>query len=102
MIFKYLQTSIILLALPSFVLGQNAKAKKAPPQYKDPIDRKTDSVLNKMTLEEKIGQLTLFTSDWERVRRFAKAMPTIFVQANAAIFSTPTPPLTTAHCKKSP
>ena len=29
------------------------------------LDQKVDSVLLKMTLEEKIGQLTLFTSDWE-------------------------------------
>lgn len=29
------------------------------------IDEKVDSVLNLMTLEEKIGQLVLYTSDWE-------------------------------------
>lgn len=55
----------VLLLCGFSLFGQSPKAKKAPPQYKDPIDRKTDSVLAKMTLEEKIGQLTLFTSDWD-------------------------------------
>lgn len=31
----------------------------------DPLDAKVDSVLALMRLEEKIGQMTLFTSDWE-------------------------------------
>ncbi|MEJ0032193.1 MAG: beta-glucosidase BglX [Bacteroidota bacterium] len=31
----------------------------------DPIDQRVDSVLNLMTLEEKVGQLTLYTSDWD-------------------------------------
>jgi beta-glucosidase len=31
----------------------------------DPIDGRVDSVLNLMTLEEKVGQLTLYTSDWD-------------------------------------
>ena len=29
------------------------------------IDEKVDSVLKLMTLEEKIGQLVLYTSDWD-------------------------------------
>ena len=29
------------------------------------LDQKVDSVLNLMTLDEKIGQITLFTSDWD-------------------------------------
>ncbi len=29
------------------------------------LDQKVDSVLNMMTLDEKIGQITLFTSDWD-------------------------------------
>lgn len=31
----------------------------------DSIDGRVDSVLNLMTLEEKVGQLTLYTSDWD-------------------------------------
>ncbi|HEX8059323.1 MAG TPA: glycoside hydrolase family 3 N-terminal domain-containing protein, partial [Cyclobacteriaceae bacterium] len=31
----------------------------------DAIDGRVDSVLNLMTLEEKVGQLTLYTSDWD-------------------------------------
>lgn len=31
----------------------------------DPIDGRVDSVLNLMTIEEKVGQLTLYTSDWD-------------------------------------
>ncbi len=56
---------ILLIASTFSLLGQTPKAKKPTPQSKDPIDRKVDSVLNKMNLEEKIGQLTLFTSDWD-------------------------------------
>ncbi len=62
---KSLNILILLLASTVSLFAQNPKAKKTPPQYKDPIDRKVDSVLNKMNLEEKIGQLTLFTSDWD-------------------------------------
>ena len=29
------------------------------------VDQKVDSVLQLMTLEEKVGQMTLFTSDWD-------------------------------------
>ena len=71
--FKILQVVIYLFFISLSVVGQSPKAKKPTPrpvvaaktQYKDPIDRKSDSVLQKMTLEEKIGQLTLFTSDWD-------------------------------------
>ena len=48
-------TILILLALSS------AQAQK---MSEVEIDRKIDSLLALMTLEEKIGQLTLFTSDW--------------------------------------
>ncbi len=62
---KRLNILILLLTSSAILFGQNPTKKKTPPQYKDPIDRKVDSVLNKMNLEEKIGQLTLFTSDWD-------------------------------------
>ena len=32
----------------------------------DPIEIKVDSILNIMNLDEKIGQMTLFTSDWDQ------------------------------------
>lgn len=35
------------------------------PKSSDAIDRKVDSVLSLMTLDEKIGQLTLYTSGWD-------------------------------------
>ncbi|MBL7814325.1 MAG: beta-glucosidase BglX [Saprospiraceae bacterium] len=56
---------MMLLISSITVFGQSPKAKKPTPQYKDPLDRKVDSVLAKMNLDEKIGQLTLFTSDWD-------------------------------------
>jgi beta-glucosidase len=64
---------LLLLIMSVFSLfGQSPKSKKGTSreggtnyQYKDVFDRKTDSVLSKMNLEEKIGQLTLFTSDWD-------------------------------------
>ena len=73
--------SLLMSAFSLF--GQSPKAKKVvakiekgTPQYmttftasrasgKDVFDRKADSVLSKMNLEEKIGQLTIFTSDWD-------------------------------------
>ncbi len=66
--------SILILGLmsASSLFGQSPKSKKGTSreggtsyQYKDVFDRKADSVLSKMNLEEKIGQLTLFTSDWD-------------------------------------
>ncbi len=59
---------IILLPvlLGIFLLGgafipAHEKARSGP---EDPIARKVDSVLALMTLEEKIGQMTLYTTDW--------------------------------------
>ena len=50
----------IILAGQSYSMAQVA----APPQQDESaIEAKVDSVLNLMTLEEKVGQMTLFTSD---------------------------------------
>lgn len=58
--FIYLASSILsLLFLSSFFKSQDVKGK--PPGT---IESKVDSVLALMTLPEKIGQLTLFTTDW--------------------------------------
>lgn len=65
MTIKGLNILMMLLISSITVFGQSPKAKKPTPQYKDPLDRKVDSVLAKMNLDEKIGQLTLFTSDWD-------------------------------------
>lgn len=70
---KDLNILILLLAGSVSLFGQSPKPRKptasrvvaVQSQLKDPIDRKVDSVLNKMNLDEKIGQLTLFTSDWD-------------------------------------
>lgn len=55
----------IALWLSCKTTGNNATVSKgsaAPPR--DAIDRRVDSLLKLMTLDEKIGQMTLFTTDW--------------------------------------
>jgi beta-glucosidase len=53
--------SITLLLLAVLIFqGCNSDSNKD----KDPIAIKVDSIINLMTLEEKIGQLTLYTSGW--------------------------------------
>lgn len=39
--------------------------KQSQRSQSDPTDQRVDSVLNLMTIEEKVGQLTLYTSDWD-------------------------------------
>lgn len=62
---------IFSLITMNFLLAQQPKKKTITPTPSvsklkiDPIDRRVDSVLKLMTLDEKIGQLTLFTSDWD-------------------------------------
>jgi beta-glucosidase len=73
---KLMKTKIlsILLILTAFALpAQNTKTtpsvskpKKVVSTVKtDPTEAKIEVLLKKMTLDEKIGQLTLFTSDWD-------------------------------------
>src|SRR5690242_1376551 len=47
-----------------FLLGLVA-CNPAKENLSSSIDSKVDSVLNLMTLEEKVGQLTLYTSDYD-------------------------------------
>ena len=54
---------VVAYLMNSFVL-RSGIMKDAPPRN-DAIERRVDSLLALMTLEEKIGQMTLFTSDWE-------------------------------------
>jgi beta-glucosidase len=53
------------LALSFCVILFLSACSQSPKGGKDPIDRRVDSVLNLMTIEEKAGQLTLYTSDWD-------------------------------------
>lgn len=54
---------VVAYLMNSFVL-RSGIMKDAPPLNNN-IERRVDSLLALMTLEEKIGQMTLFTSDWE-------------------------------------
>ena len=65
---------VVILLLSTISLSAQQLKKKATPSVKSPIsnkignlslDGKVDSVLKLMTLDEKIGQITLFTSDWD-------------------------------------
>ncbi|MEY4108022.1 MAG: hypothetical protein RL181_2364 [Bacteroidota bacterium] len=62
---KFLQIiglSAVVFLIHAFRLDTSLEYKE-PPKAK-PIEERVDSVLKLMTLEEKIGQMTLFTSDW--------------------------------------
>lgn len=51
---------MLLLLFSAFVWRKPGSIQNNP----DPIDKRVDSLLALMTLEEKIGQMTLFTTDW--------------------------------------
>jgi beta-glucosidase len=54
--------AFILSAVSLNILLLSAQPKKGSPQGSD-IDRKVDALIAKMTLEEKVGQMTEVTSD---------------------------------------
>ena len=63
------ERKIAYILLPAFLGifllgGAFTVAPKQADPGPDPITRKVDSVLALMTLEEKIGQMTLYTTDW--------------------------------------
>ncbi|MBK6930384.1 MAG: glycoside hydrolase family 3 C-terminal domain-containing protein [Saprospirales bacterium] len=60
-----LLSSIALLALSAFVWNKIPAPRLPATETTGFIESKVDSVLVLMTLEEKIGQMTLFTTDWE-------------------------------------
>jgi beta-glucosidase len=66
---KYLNLLLILSISSIGILNAQAPKKKATPSVatakKDAIDVKVEALLAKMNLDEKIGQITLFTSDWD-------------------------------------
>lgn len=53
-----------LFIITFLILSGNMLAQQLPPMS-DKQAQTVDSIMNLMTLEEKIGQMTLFTSDWE-------------------------------------
>ena len=57
-----LKRSLLISLFLIFMIAVNANPIQSPP---DPIDAKVDSLLNLMTLQEKIGQLNQYTSQWE-------------------------------------
>ncbi len=59
-LFKPLALIIIVIIAASFTIDRDKK-----PGNDTPIDRKVDSLLKMMTLKEKIGQMTQFTSDYD-------------------------------------
>jgi beta-glucosidase len=56
-------TLLILMAITLITSCSNSKTEI----YKDasaPVERRVEDLLNRMTLEEKVGQMNLLTSDW--------------------------------------
>ncbi len=51
----------LLLLLAIFTTACNNPS----PSARDPIEKRIDSVMARMTIDEKVGQLTLYTSDWD-------------------------------------
>ncbi len=62
------QTTLLIIFSILFSFGCNQKTVKNEVN----IDKKVDSVLKLMTLEEKIGQLSLFTSDMDQTGAFIR------------------------------
>lgn len=59
---KYIQIPIFLIVL-LFTVGCNNSSITSKEDRK--LDQRVDSVIKLMTLEEKIGQMVLYTSDWD-------------------------------------
>ncbi len=58
---KFIVPALVLLLVLSAFVWQRPKQIQYNP---DPIEKRVDSLLALMTLEEKIGQMTLYTTDW--------------------------------------
>ena len=58
---KYLLLTLFTLLSLTAVIAQSV-----PAWYNAEYERRIDELLSRMTLEEKIGQMTLFTSDWDQ------------------------------------
>lgn len=61
-ILRFISLLGIVFLINAFVADKKMLGDGAPNKT---IDERVDSVMSKMTLEEKIGQMTLFTSDWD-------------------------------------
>ena len=57
-----MRSSLIIFYL---LIGNAAYAQRVPAWYDAGHEARIDSLLGIMTLEEKVGQMTLFTSDWD-------------------------------------
>ncbi len=64
---KFNKIAPVLLVLSVFIFLKQASAQ-------DGIDRKVDSVLSKMTLAEKVGQMNQYNGDWEATGPVTKAV----------------------------
>ncbi len=64
---NYKRFAPVLLVLSVLALYNSAKAQ-------DLIDKKVDSVLSKMTLAEKVGQMNQYNGDWEATGPVTKAV----------------------------
>ena len=65
----YIALLFASLGLSSFLCSRpvTAKMEDTPPtgrHFRTPLENRVDSLLRLMTLEEKIGQMTLYTTDW--------------------------------------
>lgn len=58
-----MKKSIVILLMSAIIILPACSSKKSTEEEK--IDQKVDSVLSLMTLEEKVGQMVLYTSDWD-------------------------------------
>ena len=58
-----MKKSIVIMLMSAIIILPACSSKKSTEESK--IDQKIDSVLSLMTLEEKIGQMVLYTSDWD-------------------------------------
>jgi len=65
------------------------------------IEKRVDSLLALMTLEEKAGQLSLFTNDWNEDGTFIKKnMLIILIRGWREVSSTPMERSTPVNCRK--
>lgn len=62
--FPFIRNASILLPVVFIIISCQAQTRRLAGTSPN-INQKVDSVLALMTLEEKIGQLTLYTTDWE-------------------------------------
>lgn len=91
--------STIPLALLALLLAVSCKQEVSTTDAR--IDERVDSVLSLMTLEEKIGQMVLYTSDWDVTGPTMRdSYLTTYATDIAETFSMPTRQPIHASCKR--